>query len=222
VCLTERGVATANPANGLAARARDSRQSPVVRSGSGLALFKPTNRNPNAVIVFYIIAALHPPASRPHFGRCLVIGRSKAVPVVARHGDTPRHAGHIISGQVVRNQRPISERSRRIIRASIWSATASADRRPCFQALRLPRGAPGFVPPCIRQRPFGIRRDRHGWPARVFAPHCMGLFGVILFTHPLPCSRFRRLRLGRQRSHGRARQPVCRRVDAFQALRAAP
>ena len=42
----------------------------------------------------------------------------------------------------------------------------------------LPFGAPGDIPPCIRQRPFGIAADRHGLPLLVRAPHrglwCMG------------------------------------------------
>ena len=45
-------------------------------------------------------------------------------------------------------------------------------------ALALPFGAPGDVPPCIRQRPFAIAGERHGGPARVLAPQrglrCMG------------------------------------------------
>jgi hypothetical protein len=35
-------------------------------------------------------------------------------------------------------------------------AIASALNRPCFQAFRLPFGAPRDGPPCIRHRPFGI------------------------------------------------------------------
>ena len=57
-------------------------------------------------------------------------------------------------------------------------AIASALYRPCFHARRLPFGTPGFCPPCIRQRPFGIAGDRHGLPLRVRAPHrglrCIG------------------------------------------------
>jgi hypothetical protein len=35
----------------------------------------------------------------------------------------------------------------------------------------LPFGAPGDIPPCIRQRPFGIAADRQGLPFLVRAPH---------------------------------------------------
>ena len=35
-------------------------------------------------------------------------------------------------------------------------------------------GRPGDVPPCIRQRPFGMAGEQHGFPDRVRAPHCMG------------------------------------------------
>ena len=46
------------------------------------------------------------------------------------------------------------------------SAMASAVWRPCLRALALPFGAPGDVPPCIRQRPFRHR----GRPARRTGP----------------------------------------------------
>jgi len=43
---------------------------------------------------------------------------------------------------------------------------------------RLPFGAPGEGPPCIRQRPFAIAGDWHRLPLRVVAPQralcCMG------------------------------------------------
>jgi hypothetical protein len=42
---------------------------------------------------------------------------------------------------------------------------------PCFSAFRLPKGAPGDAPPCIRQRPFSIAGDWHAPPARRLAPH---------------------------------------------------
>lgn len=50
------------------------------------------------------------------------------------------------------------------------AAFASADRPPCFHALRLPLGAPGFIPPCIRHRfrPF-TAGDWHSLPERVRA-----------------------------------------------------
>ena len=53
---------------------------------------------------------------------------------------------------------------------------------PCFQAFRFPFGAPGLVPPCIRQRLLGIGRARQVWPDLVFAPQyrrqsmCLGYF----------------------------------------------
>ena len=34
----------------------------------------------------------------------------------------------------------------------------AADRPPCFLALRLPLGAPGFVPPCVKESRGGLRR----------------------------------------------------------------
>src|ERR1700738_3727404 len=50
----------------------------------------------------------------------------------------------------------------------------------------LPFGAPGDIPPCIRQRPFGIAADRHGLPLLVRAPHrglwCMGAALFVLFS----------------------------------------
>jgi hypothetical protein len=48
----------------------------------------------------------------------------------------------------------------------------------------LPFGAPGDIPPCIRQRPFGIAGDRHRLPLLVRAPH-RGLWFRLL--HPFPC-----------------------------------
>jgi hypothetical protein len=42
--------------------------------------------------------------------------------------------------------------------------------RPCLKELRLPFGAPGDRPPCIRQRPFGIAGDRHRLPFLVRPP----------------------------------------------------
>src|SRR4029079_4498856 len=60
------------------------------------------------------------------------------------------------------------------------------------KALLLPLGAPGDLPPCIRQRPLAIAGDRQGLPFLVFAPHralrciarglCVGLF--IPFCRP--------------------------------------
>ena len=45
-----------------------------------------------------------------------------------------------------------------------------AVKAPCFQALRLPRGAPLPLPPCIRQRALPLTAgDRHGAPPRVRA-----------------------------------------------------
>lgn len=69
-------------------------------------------------------------------------------------------------------------------------ARVPAEWRPCFQALRLPPGAPLPLPPCIRHRALPpTAGDRHGVPARVRAPQrvalarisgwfpgCMGLF----------------------------------------------
>jgi hypothetical protein len=70
---------------------------------------------------------------------------------------------------------------------------------PCFQALRLPFGAPGLVPPCIRHRilPF-TAGDRHSCPALVLAPqrgasvdlpHGMGLIGYLFIRSLAPTSR---------------------------------
>ena len=57
-------------------------------------------------------------------------------------------------------------------------AIASTVYRPCLSAFRLPFGAPGDGPPCIRQRPFFIAGDWHGVPRRVRARHrrtrCIG------------------------------------------------
>jgi hypothetical protein len=57
----------------------------------------------------------------------------------------------------------------------------------------LPFGAPGDIPPCIRQRPFGMLGDRHSFPLLVRAPHrslrCIGnLFclGLILCFQSAP------------------------------------
>ena len=67
---------------------------------------------------------------------------------------------------------------------SVRFAIASFVNAPClYMPLRLPFGAPGDAPPCIRQRPFGIAGARHGAALRVFAPQrgerciaqCMGL-----------------------------------------------
>jgi hypothetical protein len=47
-----------------------------------------------------------------------------------------------------------------------------------FEAFLLPFGAPGEIPPCIRQRPFGIAADRQPLQLLVRAPHrgeCTGL-----------------------------------------------
>lgn len=82
-------------------------------------------------------------------------------------------------------------------RASAIIAKVAADLRPCFRAFRLPFGAPGFVPPCIRQRRFpDTAGDWHAAPLRVLAKHrgaersrdvgSIGLFGVIGMK-PSPC-----------------------------------
>jgi hypothetical protein len=78
----------------------------------------------------------------------------------------------------------LAENLRRAFAARNWPeillrcAMASAVYRPCLRAFLLPFGAPGDGPPCIRQRPFGIAGDRHGFPIRVRAPQrglrCMG------------------------------------------------
>src|SRR6266699_410672 len=49
-------------------------------------------------------------------------------------------------------------------------AMASAVKRPLFRAFRLPVGAPGEGPPCIRHLPFAIAGAWHGVPLRVRAP----------------------------------------------------
>ena len=79
---------------------------------------------------------------------------------------------------------PVSARlSSRIIASSIRN---SVERAPCFQALRLPLGAPLPLPPCIRHRfrPF-TAGDWHSVPERVRARQrcdsamiagCIGLF----------------------------------------------
>jgi hypothetical protein len=41
---------------------------------------------------------------------------------------------------------------------------------PCFQAFRFPFGAPGLVPPCIRQRPFRMGALQQRSPHLVLAP----------------------------------------------------
>ena len=74
-------------------------------------------------------------------------------------------------------------------------SSASAERSPCFQALRLPLGAPGLVPPCIRHRRLPLTAgERHSAPDRVFAPQrgalarfsgCMGL-SVMSSNRPVP------------------------------------
>jgi hypothetical protein len=43
-------------------------------------------------------------------------------------------------------------------------------QRPCLKAFRLPFGAPGGGPPCVRHLPFSIAGDWHGFPLRVLAP----------------------------------------------------
>src|SRR5208282_24075 len=82
----------------------------------------------------------------------------------------------------------------------------------------LPIGAPGALPPCIRQRPFAIAGDWHGVPARVRARQrglrcmdkllCMGLF-LELAGVPTP-----RL-TGRPGNHADHRLPACMHVDVF-------
>lgn len=57
----------------------------------------------------------------------------------------------------------------RAFNARRW-AMDSALQYPCFQALRLPFGAPGVLPPCIRHLPFGIAGERQGVPFLVRAP----------------------------------------------------
>jgi len=70
-----------------------------------------------------------------------------------------------------------------------------AERAPCFQALRLPFGAPGLVPPCILHRRLPLTAgDWHSVPERVRARQrgacasrsgCMGLFACFcIFAAP--------------------------------------
>ena len=63
-----------------------------------------------------------------------------------------------------------SRTSRATALTNAAACIAPADLAPCFQAFRLPLGAPGEGPPCIRQRPLGIAGDLHGVPLRVRAP----------------------------------------------------
>jgi hypothetical protein len=50
------------------------------------------------------------------------------------------------------------------------AAIVAPERPPCFQALRLPLGAPGLVPPCILHRRFPFTAgDWHSVPERVRA-----------------------------------------------------
>lgn len=60
------------------------------------------------------------------------------------------------------------------------AATDSADLPPCFQALRLPLGAPGFVPPFILLRRFPLTAgDRHSFPFWVRARQsCASASGI--------------------------------------------
>ena len=48
-------------------------------------------------------------------------------------------------------------------------AMAAAVYRPCFRAFRLPFGAPGLAPPCMRHLPFGMAGDWQDIPERVRA-----------------------------------------------------
>jgi hypothetical protein len=77
----------------------------------------------------------------------------------------------------------LNERAKRIsAEISRRRPIASAVQRPCLNAFRLPFGAPGEGPPCIRHLPFAIAGDRQGFPLRVLAPQrlarclskCMG------------------------------------------------
>ena len=63
-----------------------------------------------------------------------------------------------------------SHTSRATALTNAAASLAPADLAPCFQAFRLPLGAPGDGPPCIRQRPLGMAGDWHGLPLRVRAP----------------------------------------------------
>lgn len=74
-----------------------------------------------------------------------------------------------------------------------WTSRVSAERAPCFQALRLPLGAPLPLPPCIRHRCLPLTAgDWHSLPDRVRARQrgawcalCMGLVaGLSIFLSP--------------------------------------
>src|SRR4029077_5463253 len=63
----------------------------------------------------------------------------------------------------------------------------------CLWGFLFPFGAPGDIPTCIRQRPFGIAGDWHRLPLLVRAPHrrlrCMGNFrcmGLTLWIRSIP------------------------------------
>jgi len=97
---------------------------------------------------------------------------------------------------------PGSQRPSRLSTARKSSRPTGLKRRrqtPPLASLALPKtstawsSAPGDLPPCIRQRPFGIAGDRQDVPFRVFAPHrglrcmgnvlCMGLF-IVFVAYP--------------------------------------
>src|SRR4029453_14631784 len=60
----------------------------------------------------------------------------------------------------------------RVFSRPFWSSGSSATPLvPCLRAFLFPLGAPGDIPPCIRQRPFAIAGDRHRLPLLVRAPH---------------------------------------------------
>ena len=98
-------------------------------------------------------------------------------------------------------QASLSRASRASACTNATAPLVLADLAPCFQAFRLPLGAPGEVPPCMRQRPLGIAGDRHGFPFRVCAPQavagfewpvfeCMGLSVRFLNFFPPGMHRF--------------------------------
>lgn len=66
--------------------------------------------------------------------------------------------------------RSLSGTSRAIALMNAAACIALADLAPCFQALWLPLGAPGLVPPCILHRRFPFTAgDWHSVPERVRA-----------------------------------------------------
>lgn len=93
------------------------------------------------------LAQLKVPEAQPEQVASKTVLSKVGIEYLCRHIRTHRFSSLRI-GRLGNLQPATGENSRN----KLSKAIVSAEREPCFQAFRLPAGAPGLVPPCMRHR----------------------------------------------------------------------